>query len=121
MPHDRLPRQPRDQHVRSFIPGLSIRSKVWFEVDGRFAVGEGGVDLLNAIAVIGSLAGAAQQVGWSYRHAWGYVRRAEQVLGVPLISTRTGKGAARGATLTVQARRLIRLFEEHARKQRTRV
>jgi molybdate transport system regulatory protein len=114
MAHDRLPRRPRDQHVRSFIPGLSVRSKIWLEVNGRFAIGEGGLELLNAISVIGSLAGAAQQVGWSYRHAWGYLRRAENVLGVRLLTTRVGKGAARGATLTPHARRLIRLFEKHS-------
>jgi molybdate transport system regulatory protein len=89
-----------------------VRSKVWFEVGGRFAIGEGGFELLHAIDVIGSLAGAAQQVGWSYRHAWGYVRRAEEVLGVSLLLTRSGKGPARGATLTAHARRLIEAFEK---------
>ena len=48
-----------------------------FEVDGQFVIGEGGFDLLNAVSTTGSLTGAAQTVGWSYRHAWGYLRRAD--------------------------------------------
>lgn len=76
-----------------------------------FAIGEGGVELLRAIEVHGSLAGAAQAVGWSYRHAWGYLRRAEAVLGASLTAVRNGKGASRGAILTPAARDLIRAIQ----------
>lgn len=67
---------------------------------GRFAIGEGGAELLKAIDAEGSLVAGARRIGWSYRHAWGYVRRAENVLGVTLISNRAGKGRARGSVLT---------------------
>lgn len=53
-----------------------------------------------AIAETGSLSRGAQKVGWSYRHAWGYLRRAEGVLGTPLVAVRHGKGVSRGARLT---------------------
>ena len=96
-----------DQHVRSCIPGVTLRSKRWIEVDGRFAIGEGGGELLAAVETEGSLAQAARLVGWSYRHAWGYVRRAESVLGVPLLFTKAGKGSARGMRLTLDARNVI--------------
>ena len=48
----------------------------------------------------GSLAEAVRELGWSYRHAWGYLREAEARLGVPVIRTRAGKGIARGMELT---------------------
>jgi hypothetical protein len=35
------------------------------------------------------------QIRWSYRHAWGYIRRTEAVLGVSLVATKADKGAAR--------------------------
>ena len=95
------------QHVPPCIPGLALRSKRWMEVNGQFAIGEGGGELLKAIEAEGSLVGGARRVGWSYRHAWGYVRRAERVLGVPLLSTKPGKGRTRGAVLTSDARTVV--------------
>lgn len=81
--------------------------KYWFEIDGRFVIGEGGLELLRAIRVRGSLARAAESVGWSYRHAWGYLRRAETALACPLTARRAGKGPARGLDLTVTANALL--------------
>ena len=80
---------------------------MWLEHDGRFVMGDGGLRLLEAIERLGSLAAAVRAMGWSYRHAWGYVRRAEGVLGVALLAGRAGRGAARGAVLTEHGRRLL--------------
>ena len=95
------------QHVHPCIPGFALRSKRWIEVNGAFAIGEGGGELLRAVEAEGSLASAARRVGWSYRHAWGYVRRAEAVLGVALLSAKSGKGAARGMNLTKEAKTVV--------------
>ena len=97
------------QHVQPFISRLTLRTKHWLEVDGQFAIGEGGIELLAAVAREGSLARGAIAVGWSYRHAWGYLRRAEKVLGTALIATRFGKGHSRGAELTTDGQRLLTL------------
>ena len=105
-----MPRQPTG--TGTVLPPLELRTKYWFVVDGRFAIGEGGVELLRAIARRGSLARAAEEVGWSYRHAWGYLRRAEGVLGVPLTARRPGKGTARGLDLTKAARKLLRVARQ---------
>ena len=83
---------------------------MWIELDDRFAIGEGGAALLREIDRLGSLAEGARQVGWSYRHAWGYIRRAETVLGGPLVQTRPGKGAARGMRITPAGREIIELL-----------
>lgn len=109
--------QPPDrrQHVRPFIKGSAFRSKRWLEINGRFAIGDGGIELLKGVRLDGSLAVAARNVGWSYRHAWGYIRRAEQVLQKQLMVTRTGKGSRRGSFLTPFATRLLREFEKGGR------
>jgi len=99
---NRRPTSRRGQHVRPNIQG-----KLWLNVDGRFALGEGGASLLAAVGARGSLAEAAREIGWSYRHAWGYVRRAESVLGRALTTTRSGKGASRGTALTSTGHRVI--------------
>jgi len=67
-------------------------------------IGEGGAELLQAVDRLGSLAEGARHIGWSYRHAWGYIRRAEAVLGVSLVATKAGNGAARGTLITDVAR-----------------
>jgi molybdate transport system regulatory protein len=84
-----------------------VRTKVWLEIDGQFAIGEHGLELLAAVEQTGSLAAAARTQGWSYRHAWGYVRRAESVLGGALLISRSGKGACRGAILSPLARAVL--------------
>lgn len=63
-------------------------------------MGDGGLLLLLAINHRRSLTLAARDVGWSYRHVWEYVRRAERVLGVTLTRAVPGKGKDRGTVLT---------------------
>ena len=86
---------------------MTLRRKHWIELDGRFVIGEGGAELLQAVDRRGSLAEGARQIGWSYRHAWGYIRRAEEILGVALVATKAGKGSARGTVITDVARDIV--------------
>jgi molybdate transport system regulatory protein len=106
----------RLQTARPSIAAAEIRTKVWLEHEGRFVMGDGGLRLLEAIERLGSLAAAVRAMGWSYRHAWGYLRRAETVLGVAILEARPGRGASRGAHLTADGRRLrTRLAAARAR------
>ena len=98
---------------------MAVCTKVWLEVHGTFAIGAGGIELLRNVAQHGSLAEAARRVGWSYRHAWGYVRRSERVLGVSLLEARPGKGSHRGSALSAAAITLVTKFERIAEAQRT--
>ena len=86
---------------------LRVRSKVWLERDDRFVVGDGGLQLLRGIERHESLTIAARAIGWSYRHAWDYLRRAQDVLGLPLTRTRPGKGTRRGTVLTEAGRAIL--------------
>ena len=109
-----------DQRVWPDILDAEVRTKVWLELRGQFVIGDGGLQLLLGIAERGSLAGAAQRIGWSYRHAWGYLRRAEAVLGTRLTTSRSGKGRARGTLLTPAGRALVdRLLAVRRRVDRT--
>lgn len=94
------------------MPPLRLRTKVWLERDGRFVIGDGGLQLLLEVEARGSLLAAARQIGWSYRHAWQYLRRAEQALGVPLVRARPGKGRRRGTVLTADGRCLVTMLGE---------
>ncbi|HEY7204068.1 MAG TPA: hypothetical protein VIA61_07230 [Methylomirabilota bacterium] len=77
-----------------------MKTKVWLELGGEFFAGDGGIHLLGGILHHGSLARTVREIGWSYRHAWGYLRRAEAALGTPIVRNRAGRGSARGMELT---------------------
>lgn len=86
---------------------LAIRHKVWLEAGHRFVLGDGGVALLQAIDATGSLRGAANDVGWSYRHALAYVNNAERALGYRLVDRVRGGNDRGGARLTPRGRDFV--------------
>jgi molybdate transport repressor ModE-like protein len=61
------------------------------------------VDLLVQVHEDGSLLGACQRSGLSYRHAWGLVRQGEALFGSPLLRMERGKGS----TLTPLGEKLV--------------
>ena len=88
------------QSAQESIIAAQVKTKVWVELGGEFMIGDGGLHLLRGIVEHGSLAQAVREIGWSYRHAWGYLRRAESVLKTTIVRNRPGRGAARGMELT---------------------
>lgn len=60
--------------------------------------------LLKAVRETGSLHRAAQEIGLSYRHAWGVMRTWEEMLGRSMLDMERG----RGASLTRFGERLLR-------------
>jgi putative molybdopterin biosynthesis protein len=68
------------------------------------------IPLLAAIGRTGSLAAAAREVGYSYRHVWNLLGKWEELLGKPLALLERG----RGARLTLLASKLVEL-EQRAR------
>ena len=87
-----------------------MRHKVWLDAGGRFALGDGGVELLRAIGATGSIRAAAAQVGWSYRHALAYLDNADAALSRPLVDRARGGMERGGARLTDEGLRLIRRY-----------
>jgi len=109
MARDLVTQTTGDQHAQPCIVDVQVRTKSWLEIDGRFAIGQHGFDLLQAIERERSLAAAARAVGWSYRHAWDYLREAENVFRCRLVNLRTGKGRSRGMVLSPLGRDVLRL------------
>jgi molybdate transport system regulatory protein len=89
---------------------LAVRHKVWLENGRRFALGDGGLALFYAIDSTGSVHAAAEEVGWSYRHALGYVTNAERAFGRPLVARSRGGNDRGGAALTPAARHFLRRY-----------
>lgn len=89
---------------------LRPRIKVWIEVSGRPAFGDGKFRWLERIAETGSLRAAAKALAMSYRGLWGRLRAAEQRLGFRLIARRTGGAGGGGVELTEEGRALVTLY-----------
>ena len=58
--------------------------KLWMETDEGYVFGPGVYHLLKAIKKTGTLKAASQELGMSYRYAWGLIKKAEAKLGESL-------------------------------------
>jgi putative molybdopterin biosynthesis protein len=81
-----------------------------FQIRWAIAPGSGEIEpalflLLQHIRREGALTQAARLAGYSYRHAWGLLKRWEEEFGLPLVKLERGRG--RGAELTAFGERLL--------------
>ncbi len=102
-------------------PALKFRIRV---VDGEtIAVGPGKIDLLEAIALTGSITAAARHLDMSYRRAWLLLDELNRSLRAPAVESAKGGTAGGGSVLTEVGRELITLYrriEETARSSNAR-
>ena len=84
--------------------------KVWADVEGKVALSDWRIDLLEKVDACGSLAEAARQLDIPYRTAWYKLHEMETALGVEVLVGYSG-GISRGGThLTERARDAIRRY-----------
>jgi len=91
---------------------MTVKSKVWIEIQGLPFFGEGRRDLLNNIEAKGSISQAAKKLGISYKKAWSYIMSMEDRLGVTLVKKHVGGKGGGGATLTAEGKDLIDKFDK---------
>ena len=63
----------------------TIRLHLWLETSEGLFFGTGRAQLLEKIETCGSLKKAAEEMGMSYRAAWGKIKKTEEILGFNLI------------------------------------
>ncbi len=68
-----------------------MRLHLWLETEDGLYFGLGRALLLAKIEEYGSLRKAAEELGMSYRAAWGKIKKSEEILGVKLIAQNTSK------------------------------
>lgn len=87
---------------------IRIRIKLWLETENGYVFGEGAFELLSKIQELGTLRGATEELGMSYRHGWGILKNIERRIGKPILKTyKGGKLGGGGSELTAEARLLI--------------
>ena len=93
--------------LQTLSPKLNV--KAWISYDGNTIMSPGLVRLLVLISSEGSLSSAAKILEWSYRMAWGRLRKAEKYLGLPLVEKLAGNKG--GLDLTIHGRELVSKYE----------
>lgn len=89
-------------------PVPKIRLHLWLQAGNGLGFGLGRALLLEKIDRHGSLRKAAEEMGMSYRAAWGKIKKSEEVLEIKLI---VQSGSRReGCQLTDAGRQLMECF-----------
>jgi molybdate transport system regulatory protein len=92
---------------------LKPHLRLWFSGAGTDATfGDGRWRLLEALTVSSSLRAVADDLGISYRKAWGDLRKAEECLGVKLMERRRGGKGGGETTLTPEGERWLNAFRD---------
>jgi molybdate transport system regulatory protein len=105
------PAWPNDNRMEEIVTEHhepTIRLHLWLETDEGVFFGAGRALLLEKIEQHGSLKKAAEELGMSYRAAWGKIRATEEVLGVKLIAQNGCKKG--GHRLTKHGQQLKKQF-----------
>jgi molybdate transport system regulatory protein len=90
---------------------IRLGIKVWLEVDGQYVFGFGLSRILKAVEATGSIKAGADRLGKSYRHVWGRIKKAEKIIGKPLVETHVGGRGTRRSSLTGFASRLVTEYD----------
>ena len=88
----------------------TMRLHLWLETEDGLFFGSGRTQLLEKIAEYGSLKRAAEELGMSYRAAWGKIMKTEEVLGFKVIE-RAGASNKAGYQLTESGKMLLNKFK----------
>jgi molybdate transport system regulatory protein len=91
---------------------LFVSFKFWFEAENKYAFGEGAFKLLEAISKSHSLMKAADSTNMSYRYAWGIIRKIEETIKTPVVTSyRGGKHGGGRSELTEKGRFLLQTYK----------
>jgi molybdate transport system regulatory protein len=89
-----------------------LRGKVWVEIGPAAAMTEAGADLLEQIAICGSLSEAARRLHFSYRRAWLLVDAMNRHWPSPLVTTAVGGMCSGGTQLTELGSLALRAYRD---------
>ena len=95
---------------------VGTRVKGWLTWDGEFFVGPRYIRLLEAVGVAGTITGACESCGMSYRTCINRIRQMERTLGAPILEISRGGATHGSARLTPLAERLVRVYYEWHRE-----
>ena len=90
---------------------ISVRVKLWLEIEGKPFFGEGRFQLLKGIHQYGSINQVAKAVNIPYRRAWSNLHAMEKRLGIRMLNTQVGGPNGGGTKLSKEAKEFLARFE----------
>lgn len=103
------------EYNKSARPGRRNSKPLWtarprwrLSCGAEIALGPGKADLLDAIRRLGTISGAARDLGMSYRRSWLLVEAMNRCFVRPLVKTSSWRG--KGAALTQDGERVLELY-----------
>jgi len=97
--------------VSESLMKLRPRYKFWLETEEGHVFGQGSSELLQRIQEKGTLSGAAEAMGMSYRYAWGMIKQVEKRVGKTVLETyKGGRSGGGGARLTQTGLQLLETY-----------
>jgi molybdate transport system regulatory protein len=91
---------------------LKPEYKVWFSSpQGNGILGDGKWKILKQIDESGSLVGACEHMGITYRRTWNDLRKIEKMLGFQLLESMRGGQEGGSTRLSPEGRRLVKAFD----------
>jgi len=91
---------------------FKIKSRIWIETENGMFLGNGRVQLLQAIIETGSLSNAAKSLKMSYKKAWNLVDSVNKNAAQEVVKTSTGGKDGGGAIVTEYGKNLIQKFDD---------
>jgi len=90
-----------------------IRTKIWFGNRAEeFLFGKGKMQILEYVDQEGSISGAAEKMGLSYKKVWTHIKNLQSNIEDELVVSKTGGGGKGGTTLTPKAKELVKRFKQ---------
>jgi molybdate transport system regulatory protein len=91
---------------------LNPEYKIWFSSPQGYGIlGDGKWKILKQIDECGSLVGACEKMGITYRRTWNDLRKIEKMLGFQLLETVRGGHEGGSTKLSPEGRRLVKSFD----------
>lgn len=96
---------------------IRFNYKIWLSTnDGINLLGDGKWKILKAIEEHGSLKGATDALGITYRRTWGDLKKIEELLGFALLEKERGGKEGGKTYLTAQGKLLVEAFDNFHEK-----
>lgn len=89
---------------------LSVKGRIWLEIDNISLIGAGKIHLLELAARLGSLRKAAKEMNISYRQAWYSINKINTTAKEPLLILKKGGRNGGMALLTDHGREILEKF-----------
>jgi molybdate transport system regulatory protein len=90
---------------------LKISGRIWIDSDGVNLAGSGKLNLLQKIKELGSLRKAANDMGMSYRHAWGQIDKMNKSSMKPLVVLKRGGKEGGTAEITKFGEQILQSYK----------